>query len=149
MAQYEGSYPGGAQMRGQIESEPGSWPRGLIYFASSVLVIVGVFHALAGLTALLDDSFYQVPKSYALEANVTTWGWVHLIGGVAFVAAGFFLLSGNLFARIIAVFAAMVSAVASFWSIPYYPVWNILILALDDAVIWAVVAHGHQLKPVE
>ena len=49
----------------------------------------------------------------------------------------------------VAVFAAMVSAVGSFWSIPYYPVWNILILALDVGVIWAVVAHGHQLKPAE
>jgi len=149
MAQYEGSYSGGAQMRGQTELEPGGWAKGLIYFASSVLVIVGVFHALAGLTALLDDSFYQVPKAYALETSVTTWGWVHLIGGFAFVSAGFFLLSGNLLARIIAVFAAMVSAVASFWSIPYYPVWNILILALDVAVIWAVVAHGHQLKQAD
>jgi len=145
MAQYEGSYMGGAQ----AASEPGGWARGLIYFASAVLVIVGVFHALAGLTALLDDSFYQVPRAYAFETSVTTWGWVHLIGGFAFVTAGFFLLTGNLLARIIAVFAAMVSAVASFWSIPYYPVWNILILALDIAVIWAIVAHGHQLKPAE
>jgi len=145
MAQYEGSYISGAQ----VAPEPGGWARGLIYFASAVLVIVGVFHALAGLTALLDDSFYQVPRAYAFEASVTTWGWVHLIGGFAFVTAGFFLLTGNLLARIIAVFAAMVSAVASFWSIPYYPVWNILILALDIAVIWAVVAHGHQLKPAE
>src|SRR5687768_1067609 len=142
MEQYAGSY-------GRTGSEPGGGARGLIYFASSVLVIVGVFHALAGLTALLDDSFYQVTRAYALEADVTTWGWVHMIGGVAFVAAGFFLLSGNLLARIIAVFAAMVSAVGSFWSIPYYPVWNILILALDVGVIWAVVAHGHQLKPAE
>jgi hypothetical protein len=149
MAQYEGSYLGGAQIGGEIESGPGGWAKGLIYFASAMLVIVGVFHALAGLTALLDDSFYQVRSAYALEANVTTWGWVHLIGGVVFVVAGFYLLSGNLFARIIAVFAAMVSAVASFWSIPYYPVWNMLILALDVAVIWAVVAHGHQLKPAE
>jgi len=149
MAQYEGTNLHGAQMRGGAESEPGGWATGLIYFASSVLVIVGVFHALAGLTAILDDSFYQVPRSYALETNVTTWGWVHLIGGFVFVGAGFFLLSGNLLARIIAVLAAMVSAGASFWSIPYYPVWNILILALDIAVIWAVVAHGQQFNPAE
>jgi len=142
MEQYAGSY-------GRTESEVGGGARGLIYFASSVLVIVGVFHALAGLTALLDDSFYRVPPGYALETSVTTWGWVHMIGGLVFVAAGFYLLSGNLLARIIAVFAAMVSAVGSFWSIPYYPVWNILILALDVGVIWAVVAHGHQLKPAE
>jgi len=142
MEQYAGSY-------GRTESEPGGGARGLIYFGSSVLVIVGVFHALAGLTALLDDSFYRVPPGYALETSVTTWGWVHMIGGLVFVAAGFYLLSGNLLARIIAVFAAMVSAVGSFWSIPYYPVWNILILALDVGVIWAVVAHGHQLKPAE
>jgi hypothetical protein len=80
---------------------------------------------------------------------VTTWGWAHFIGGLVFAAAGFYLLSGNLLARIIAVFAAMVSAVGSFWSIPYYPVWNIIILAIDVAVIWAIVAHGHQLKPAE
>ena len=149
MAQYEGSYLGGARMGSQIESGPGGWTMGLIYFASAMLVIVGVFHALAGLTALLDDSFYRVPPAYALEASVTTWGWVHMIGGIVFVAAGFYLLTGNLFARIIAVFAAIVSAVASFWSIPYYPVWNIIILTVDVAVIWAVVAHGHQLKPAD
>jgi hypothetical protein len=142
MEQYAESY-------GRTGSEPGGGARGLIYFASSVLVIVGVFHALAGLTALLDDSFYRVPPGYALDTSVTTWGWIHMIGGLVFVAAGFYLLSGNLLARIVAVFAAMVSAVGSFWSIPYYPVWNILILALDVGVIWAVVAHGHQLKPAE
>jgi hypothetical protein len=148
MAQYEGSYMGGgAQMR-PID-EPSGWARGLIYFASAMLVIAGVFHALAGLTALLDESFYSVPSTYALEAEITTWGWVHLIGGIVFVMSGFYLLSGNLFARIIAVFAAMVSAIASFWSIPYYPVWNILIMALDIAVIWAVAVHGHKLKPAE
>ena len=140
MASREVSY------QGTISAGPGRWAKGLIVFASIMLVIVGTFHAIAGLSAILDDSFYTVAGNYTLEVDLTTWGWVHFIGGIAFVAAGFFLLSGNLLARIIAVFAAMVSAGASFWSIPYYPIWSIVILALDVAVIWAVDAHGQELS---
>jgi len=140
MATYEGSHPGY-----EYESGPSGLARGLIYFASAMLVIEGVFQALAGLVALLDSTFYSVSQNYALGLDVSAWGWLHLIGGIVFTVAGFYLLNGNLLARILAVFAAMVSAVVSFWSIPYYPVWNVLILALDVAVIWAIAAHGHRL----
>ena len=37
---------------------------------------------------------------------------------------------------------AVASIVWSFYSIPYYPVWSILVIALDAAVIWALAAHG-------
>jgi hypothetical protein len=34
---------------------------------------------------------------------------------------------------------AVLSAVAQFMWLPYYPVWAIVIIALDVAIIWALV----------
>ena len=36
----------------------------------------------------------------------------------------------------------MLSAIANFAFIPYYPVWSLLLITLDIFVIWAVAAHG-------
>ena len=37
---------------------------------------------------------------------------------------------------------AGLSAIAAFMWLPYYPLWGIVIIALDVAVIWALTAHG-------
>ena len=51
--------------------------------------------------------------------------------------------AGNLAARILGIALAVVSAIANFMFIPYYPFWSIAIIALDVFVIWALAAHGH------
>ena len=42
--------------------------------------------------------------------------------------------------------AAVLSAVANFFFIPYYPLWAIIVLTLDIFVIWALAAHGGELR---
>jgi hypothetical protein len=37
------------------------------------------------------------------------------------------------------------SAIANFAFIPYYPVWSLLIIALNVFVIWALAAHGREM----
>jgi hypothetical protein len=39
----------------------------------------------------------------------------------------------------------VLSAIASFAFIPYYPIWSLLIIALDVFVIWALAAHGRDM----
>jgi hypothetical protein len=41
---------------------------------------------------------------------------------------------------------ALVSATANFLFIPYYPFWSLLIITLDIFVIWAIAAHGGELR---
>lgn len=144
MAEYTGSI-GGSQ--GPTESH--GFATGLVLFAGAMMILVGGFHAVLGLTAVLNDSFYAVRGGYSLEIDVTTWGWLQLFGGIILALTGIFLMSGHLLARVVAVFVVMVSAVSSFWSIPYYPVWNIVIFAADIAVLWAIVMHGHELASSE
>ena len=114
-------------------------------FAGVMLILIGSFHALAGLSGILKDEFYAVTPNYVLEFDATTWGWVHLIGGVIILLAGFGLFSGKVWARTVGVILAAVSALVSFAWIPVYPIWAIVTIGIDVAVIWALTAHGRDI----
>jgi hypothetical protein len=65
--------------------------------------------------------------------------------GVAVAAAGLAVLAGWLVGRIVAIALAVLSAVANFAFIPYYPFWSIAIIVLDVLVIWALAMHGKEV----
>jgi hypothetical protein len=115
---------------------------GLVLFAAMMMFLVGVFQAFTGLVAIVNDEFYVATEEYLLKLDQTTWGWVHLIVGLVVAGAGVGLLSGRTWARGVAIVMALVSAITLFGFIPYYPIWALLIIALDVAVIWAVAVHG-------
>ena len=130
----------------QEEAGPTAWT-GWIAFASMMMVLLGGFHAFQGLVALLDDDYYLVPKSgLAIHVSYTGWGWAHLILGAIIVLAGFCLLAGQMWARIVAVAAALVSAIANVAFLAAYPVWSALMVLLDIVIIWAVIVHGREMK---
>jgi hypothetical protein len=60
--------------------------------------------------------------------------------------AGWGLLSGRTWARAAAIILAVLSATANFLFVPYYPFWSLLIVTLNVFVIWAVAAHGGELR---
>jgi hypothetical protein len=128
-----------------MHSERSSWAVGYEVFAAIMLVLIGAFHALAGIVAIVDDEFLVVGEEYTFKFDVTAWGWIHLILGIVILAAGLAIFTGNALARTVGVVVAVISAIANFMWIPYYPVWSIVIIALDIAIIWALTAHGRDL----
>jgi hypothetical protein len=126
--------------------EPSGWAVGFILFAAIMLIMVGVFQALQGLVAIFENEFYVATRNYTFKFDATTWGWIHLLLGLLMAFAGWGLLSGRTWARTVAIFLAVLSAIANFLFIPYYPFWSLLIITLDVFVIWAVAAHGGQLR---
>jgi hypothetical protein len=127
------------------ERGPSSGAVGWTMFAGFVMILVGSMHAIWGLVAIINDAFYTSVSDYFLKFNVSTWGWIHVLAGIIFVLAGFAVFSGAVWARTIGVIMAMVSAIANFASLPYYPVWAILMIAIDFAVIWALTVHGRDI----
>ena len=121
------------------------WAVGWTYFASILMVLIGVFHAIAGLVAILDDQFYVATRKYVFQFDVTQWGWIHLILGVVVALSGLYLLTGSVFARTIGVIMALGSAITGFAWLPYEPVWGVLIVAMAVAVIWALTVHGRDV----
>ena len=81
--------------------------------------------------------------------DTTTWGWIHLIVGIVVILAGFGIFTGNVLARSVGVIVAVVSAIANFMWLPYYPIWSVIVIAIDIAVIWALTAHGRDLARAE
>jgi hypothetical protein len=122
------------------------WAVGLILFAAIMMIMTGVFQALAGLIAIFQNEFYLATRNYLFQFDATTWGWIHLVVGVVVVLAGWGLLSGRTWARATAITLALLSAVTNFLFIPYYPFWAFVIIALDVFVIWAIAAHGGDLR---
>ena len=115
-----------------------SWAAGFAVFAGAVMLLVGSFQVIAGLAAIFDGDFFVVTGNYVFDLDVTAWGWAHLLLGVILLFAGWGIFTGAVWARAIGMLLAMLSAIANFFFIPYYPVWSIVIIALDVAIIWAL-----------
>ncbi len=118
------------------------WARGGTAFAAAVMLTVGIFQIIAGLSAILDDQFFVVTRHYEFSWDVTAWGWIHLILGIVVTLAGMSLFAGRAWAAVLAICLAVISAVANFFFIPYYPFWAIVIIALDMWVIWSLTRPG-------
>jgi hypothetical protein len=128
------------------DEEPTGWV-GWIMFAGTMLVLLGIFHAIQGLVALFNDSVFLVGKSgLVVNVDYTAWGWIHLIGGIVAILAGASLFAGRMWARILAVLVAVVSAVLNVAFLPAYPIWSTMMIAIDVLVIWAVTLHGSEMK---
>ena len=129
-------------------SEPSGAAIGWIAFAGIIMIVAGSFQIIAGLAALINpDSFTAVDSIF--EQTAESWGWWHLIVGAIVVLAGFGVFTGNVLARIVGVIGATVSAISAFVWLPIRPIWGILVIAVDIAVIWALTAHGRDIQKAE
>jgi hypothetical protein len=116
---------------------------GLVIFAGVAMILLGCFHAIAGLTAILKDQFFVFSaNNYLISVDVTAWGWIHLAAGVLVALAGFFVFSGAVWARAVGILLAALSMIANFLFLPYYPIWALLMIGLDILIIWALAKHG-------
>lgn len=127
-------------------AEVTAW-RGWVVFAAVMMIIIGSFQIIEALTALFRNSYYVVGHNDLLvRVNYTGWGWVHLILGALLVITGLGLFSGSMWARVIGVILAGLSAIANLAFIAAYPFWSMTVIALDVIVIWALTAHGGEMR---
>ena len=99
------------------------WASGWSLFAAVIMITVGIFSALDGLAAIIKDQFFVVVGDYAFKLDVTAWGWIHLVLGILLVVTGYFVLQGAGWARGVGIGLAVLSAIANFLALPYYPFW--------------------------
>lgn len=106
--------------------------------AAVLLMAAGFLSIFQGISAIAKDDILVTGPNYVYEFNVTTWGWIHLVLGILIVVTALALMTGALWARVIAVILAALSLLGNFLWLPYYPWWSIAVIALDVVVIWAV-----------
>ncbi len=144
MADISVSTPASAYSRAPARSRSGA-AVGWTYFASAMMIMIGTFHAIAGLVAIFDDEFYVATRRYVFQFDATQWGWIQLIWGILVAVAGAYLLTGSVLARTVGVLMALGSAVVGFAWLPYYPVWGVTMIAIAVSVVWALTAHGRDV----
>ncbi|QEU93313.1 DUF7144 family membrane protein [Streptomyces kanamyceticus] len=130
----------------QEEPAAGTLAVATVVFSVCVLTIVGSYHVIAGFAAIIGDDFFRKPKDYAYALDVTAWGWLHLVSGMVVLAAAFTLLTGRLWARVVGVTVAGLSALESYFFAPFYPVWSVVMIALDVLVIWSLVRYARPVS---
>ena len=120
---------------------------GWIYFASALMMLGGGLQIIAGLTGIFNGNFYVVSQTgQLLVFNYATWGWIHLLIGIGVLAAGIGLWTGNLWARLAAIFLVVLAALSHLVFISAYPWWSISLLVIDGLVLYALTMHGDEVN---
>jgi len=116
----------------------GRWT-GWVVFASIMLTVVGGINIIQGLAALFDESIFVVRSGdQLLIADFDTWGVALLVFGAAQAGAGLGLNSGHGWARIVAIVVACISILGQTLFLSAYPIWSVMIIAIDVIVIYAL-----------
>src|SRR6478735_9996903 len=115
-----------------------AWADGIGIFAGAALLTVGIFQFLEGVAAAAKDDLFVRTSNYVFSFDLTTWGWIHIVVGILVAVVGGAILAGQRWALLAGIVLAVVSALLNFLWLPYYPVWAVVIIAFDVAVIWAL-----------
>ena len=123
----------------QAGDEGGSMAAGgFTALAATLMILSGLWGFFVGITGVLKASFYTTVPNYTFNLSLHSWGWIHLVIGAVVFAAGVCLLLGMMWARIVGVMLAVISGLANFIFLPQYPIWSIIVIALDVIIIWAL-----------
>jgi uncharacterized membrane protein len=112
---------------------------GWVAFAGTMLVLVGCFNVIDGISAIANSDYLV---NQLLFANLHAWGWFFLIWGALQICTGFAIYSGAGWAAIVGVVSAFGNAIAQLSWARVYPVWAIAAIVLDVLVIYALVVYG-------
>ena len=120
---------------------------GWVIFGAMMMIMVGSFQVLMGLTALFDSGYYVVGEQNLLvNVDYSAWGWTHIFLGAVVVIGAAGLFTGQMWARVIGIAAALVSSVVNLAFMGAYPIWSIIVITLNVLVIYAIAMHGAELK---
>jgi hypothetical protein len=121
---------------GRSAGEPSGW----IVFAATMLFIVGMFDGIWGLGAVLNDKVVTVGGGGVIVADFTVWGWVHIVTGCLMIATSVGLFAMKGWARWFGIFFASLSAILQIGVLTAFPIWALIVVALDVVVIYQLTA---------
>jgi hypothetical protein len=118
---------------------------GRVLFVAILLLIAGTLNIIYGIAAVGNAHFFN--GTQYVFSSLHTWGWITIIVGIIELAAGFSLMAGRAFGRIIGIIAATIGALESLLSIGgTHPWWSLAIFALCVFILHGLVVYGEE-KP--
>ncbi|MFE2102522.1 MULTISPECIES: hypothetical protein [unclassified Streptomyces] len=114
------------------------WAGGLTAFAGVMLLLAGLLGVFRGIMAIAHDNVFVTTPNYVFKFDLTSWGWIHLVLGALAVVVSFGLVRPAPWARVAGVGIAGLVIIANFLSLPYAPVWSVVMITISGFIIWAL-----------
>ena len=113
---------------------------GWFTFAGVMFGLAGASNLLWGLAAL--DKKDYLPEAGLLASNLSVWGWLSLIWAAMAITGAVLLFMRNQWSAGVAIVLAALNA--SFWlfAIPVLPIWSLIVIAIDVAIIYGLTVHA-------
>ena len=111
-------------------------------FVAILLLIAGTLNVIYGIGAIADANFYTANGTHYVFGNLHTWGWITLILGVIQLTAGFSLMSGGAYGRVIGIIGASLGALGALLAIGTVPFWSLGVFALCLWVLHGLFVYG-------
>jgi hypothetical protein len=119
---------------------------GWIAFAGSMLVVISSINIFQGFVALVDDQRVVATADDFVLVDMTSWGWTLILSGVVMLAVGIGLLLGMTWARFAGIPVVGLHAITQVASLGAYPIWSLLMIALDTFVLFALTARWSEAR---
>jgi hypothetical protein len=123
---------------GQPAGTGNAWASGISLLAGTLLTMLGLLQFFQGVAAVAGDELFVNTPSYTYQIDLTAWGWVHMIIGVVGTIVGIAIILRQVWGYLAGVIVAGLSSISNFLFLPHYPLWAIVLIALDLLVIWAL-----------
>jgi hypothetical protein len=130
----------------EFERRAATWS-GWVFFGAVLLIVIGFLNLIQGLVALAKDEVFLVGESGLLVVgDFTSWGIALVIGGVILILAGAGLMSGREWARWLGIILVVGNLIAQFAFFPAFPLWSLIVISLNAAVLFGLTARWRQAK---
>ena len=113
---------------------------GWAVFAGVLFLLVGIFHLMWGVAALVNDDNFVSDE--LLFGDLTLWGLLYLAIGLAQLGTAYLIMRASRFGQGLGLLLACLSATNAMLSFAAYPLWSATILVLDVLVIYGLAVHS-------
>jgi hypothetical protein len=114
---------------------------GRAVFVAVLLLLAGTLNIIYGIGAVSNAHFFD--NTQYVFSSLHTWGWITIIVGIIQLSAGFSLMGGRTFGRVIGMVAASIGALESLLSVGgTHPWWSLAIFALCLWVLYGLAVFG-------
>lgn len=111
--------------------------------AAMLMILGGLWTFFVGIIGIIRGTFFTNVHNFPFYFSVRSRGVLLLALGAVLVCAGFCVLLGMVWARMVGIVVAVLNALANFIFLPYSPLYGILMIALDVFIIWALAHHTY------
>ncbi len=121
----------------------GTW----VAFAAILMMLGGVFSVIAGLAAAFEDDYFgRTANGEIFVLSTTALGIFWIVIGVIKAWAGFALIQGAEWARIVTILICAVHATTNLLTVTAQPFLSLLFIAFNLVVIYAVTVRWEEAK---